>query len=307
MTQLIRINTHPTLKKKYASISPGTEAVTSTTKTGKTTESTLTNFSAEGLLFQAIGVVSGEVSFDEDYKRSTITICNKKYPLLYIAHKQGLKAFDELKAVLQNTQQQYQRLKVYPQVTHFKDPEKPHKIAFQLVNFDKGGQKQGALNDFNDLEFKLAGLWEFIPVSKLPCISVFKNVNVSRLKFVKRSKFTERVKFMEGTYVPLLWKDPIIEPFRFNPYAPKEEQEKSRFIALKAKFVPGEDIFAFDSLLSMPLDEPPTFFKVNKKMRAEAHERKKARQEHKDGKNKNSGQFNQPKKDDSSSTSESQS
>ena len=219
-------------------------------------------------LFQAVGIIRGEVKIaSERGKASTVSIQGKDYPLLYIPTKQGFKALEALTKEVEATGTN-QRLIVYPKLTHFPGRDKQYSVAFQLVGFDRGLQSSGVTADLADFEFKLCGLWQFIPVCPTPCISVFKNFTDDRLEFVKQSEVYKRVKFMKGSHIPVIWKDAPVKPFRFNPKIENELQGKAMFISIKAKFLPSRQLFGFDSLLSLPVEEAPKFFKASKKMKA---------------------------------------
>ena len=73
---------------------------------------------------------------------------------------------------------------------------------------------------------------------------------------------------MKGSHIPVIWKDAPVKPFRFNPKIEKEQQGKAMFMSIKAKFLPSRQLFGFDSLLSLPIEEAPKFFKASKKMKA---------------------------------------
>jgi hypothetical protein len=81
---------------------------------------------------------------------------------------------------------------------------------------------------------------------------------------------------MKASHLPLFWRDAPVQPFRFNPKAPKEEQGKPVFVQIKAKFQPHRDAFQFESLLEMPLEKPPRFLKASKDDKSTAMAEKKA-------------------------------
>ncbi len=167
-------------------------------------------------LFQAVGIIRGEVKIaSERGKPSTVSIQGKDYALLYIPTKQGFKALEALTKQVDTTGNN-QRLIVYPKLTHFPGRDKQHEIAFQLVGFDRGLQSEGVTADLADFEFKLCGLWQFIPVCPTPCISVFKNFTSDRLEFVKQSEVYKRVKFMKGSHIPVIWNVATVKPFRLS-------------------------------------------------------------------------------------------
>jgi hypothetical protein len=122
---------------------------------------------------------------------------------------------------------------------------------------------------------KLAGLWQFIPVCRAPCISIFRNFTRDRLEYIKQSEPERRVKFMKASHVPLFWKDAPVPPFRFNPKLDKEQQGKPIFVVLKAKFLPARNMFGFEALLAPPVEKPPKFFKARKDDKAAVMAQKK--------------------------------
>jgi hypothetical protein len=232
--------------------------------------------SSSDALFQAIGIITGKVNFilEGDKERSTITIGNKEYPLFYASRKQ--RAFEALKKEIEATGESTQRLVVYPKFTHFPGRDQPPNVGFQVVGFDKGRQSEVISEQLQDMEFKLCGLWQFIPVCRTPCISVFKNFSKERLDYIKQSEPAKKVKYMKASHLPLFWRDALVPPFRFNPKAPKEEQGRPVFVQIKAKFVPHRDAFEFDSLLELPRELPPRFLKASKDDKATAMAQKKA-------------------------------
>ncbi len=219
-------------------------------------------------IFQAIGVVKGEVYFTEEGK-ATVTIFGKEYPLLWASRK--LRAYDALKKEIEATGNHIQRLVVYPKAIHFPKRDQPHAIAFQLVGFDKGLDTQGISQVLNDFEFKLSGLWQFIPVCRTPCISVLRNFTPERLEYIKQADPASRVRFLKASHLPLLWKEPPVQPFRFNPKAGKDQGHPA-FVQVKAKFLPQRDVFGFSEQLAPPSEKAPRFLKASKKDKAEVQQ-----------------------------------
>lgn len=217
-------------------------------------------------IFQAVGIIRGEISLGEDGKNS-VSINGLKYPLLYSPFKR--KVFDALLKEIENTGELVQRLIVYPKITHFPKKEVPHAISFQVVGFDKGRQSEGISEELEDSEFKLSGLWQFIPVCKTPCVSIFKNFTKERLEHIKDSEPLIRARYMKSNHVPLLWRDAPVKPFRFNPKLCKD-QGRPYFVSVKAKFLPQRGVFGFCDLLSPPQEKAPKFLKLSKKDKAAA-------------------------------------
>lgn len=221
-------------------------------------------------LFQALGILKGQVNLSEDGENS-ITIGGKQYQLFYLPHKR--KAFEALSREIAATQSETQRLIVYPKVIHFPKRDQPHRICFQLVGFDNGQGNEGVHQVLNDGEFRLSGLWQFIPVCRTPCVSIFRNFTEQRLEYIKSSEPSRRVKFLKSSHVPLLWRDAPAKPFRFNPRGEKD-QGKPAFVQVKAKFLPGRDVFGFVEQLAAPTEQPPRFLKASKKDKAEVQQAK---------------------------------
>jgi len=225
-----------------------------------------------GVIFQAVGIITGKVSFLEE-NRATVTIAQKEYPLLYIPSK--LRAFEGLKKEIAATSKDMQRLIVYPKITHFPKREQVHQISFQLVGFDSGKGK-GVSDELQDLEFKFSGLWQFIPVCATPCISVFRNFTFQRLEYIKQAELAKKIKFMKASHIPLLWRDSPVRPFRFNPKAGKD-QGHPVFIQVKAKFLPQRDVFGFVEEIAPYQETAPKFLKASKKDKALAQSNNKSR------------------------------
>ncbi len=214
-------------------------------------------------LFRAVGIVKGEVKFsDEEKNRLTVTISKFEYGIE--CKKRHSDALSGLKKEIASTGQTTQRLIVYPKVMHFPRKEMPHKIWFQLIGFDQGRYETGISTVLGDNEFKLCGLWQFIPVCRVPCISIFLNFTSERLEFIKASDDpATQAKFMKASHIPVLWKDSPVRPFRFNPKAGKD-QGHPFFVQIKAAFLPNRDAFGFVEQLEEPIEQAPFFMKLPK-------------------------------------------
>jgi hypothetical protein len=202
------------------------------------------------------------------------------------------KAFEALKIHINSTGQSRQRLIVYPKVIHFPKPEQPYQIGFQFVGFvsdnvtqvEETTQRPSSTisNDFQDGEFKLSGLWQFVPICQTPCITIQKNFSDSRLKFIKEATLEQKVNFLKASHIPLIWKNPPVQPFRFNPELEKEQQGNASFVEIKATFLPLQDVFEFSSLCSRPSQKPPKSLKASKKDKAQALQAKNQRKQEKE-------------------------
>ena len=219
-------------------------------------------------LFRAVGIIRGEVKFNDDEKNPlTVTISNKEYRLFY--NKRNPNALSGLKKVIEKTGETTQRLIVYPKVTHFPKRDQPHQIGFQLIGFDQGRYETGISQVLGDNEFKLCGLWQFIPVCRPPCISIFLNFKQERLEFLKASDDpATQAKFMKASHIPVLWKDSPVRPFRFNPKGGKD-QGHPFFVQIKAAFLPHRDAFGFVEQLEEPIEQAPKFMKLPKSVKGQ--------------------------------------
>ena len=213
-------------------------------------------------LFQAIGIIRGDVSIDEESK-VFVHINQHSYPLLFAPRCR--KAYQALLLDVKNHGGKDKRLVVYPKFIHFPSRDKQYIVSFQLVGFDNGASPDNsAAVELKDFEFKLSGLWQFIPVCRTPCISVLRNYTEERSQHIKELEPDKKARFLKASHLPLLWKDAIAPPFRFNPKLDKEQQGKPMFVSVKAKFLPHRNVFGFDSLLGVPTQDPPRFLKLKK-------------------------------------------
>ena len=214
--------------------------------------------SANKILFRAVGVLRVELNLDP---YPSFKLGGKEYKLFYAGnHKRSLYA---LRQQIANTGAE-QRIIVYPRVLHLPDRNKPPQIqSFQLVGFDDG-VRPGLARELGDNEFKLFGLWQFIAVCKCPVITVHRNFTPEQYAYFKSLDEQQKKYFGKAQHIPLLWKDAVVPPFRFNPKLDKEQQAPRYFVGVKARFLAGRDSFGFDSLLAPPTLDAPKFIKIKK-------------------------------------------
>ena len=248
-----------------------TEAVTAESQLSPPSEPTDANTSpeasteTEGLIFKAVGIIRGEVKFSDD-SHATVTINQKQYPLFY---SRSHSALTGLRQEIEKTGLSTYRLIVYPRVIHFPNRNQPHQLSFQLVAFDAGRDSTGVFNELEDNQFKLSGFWQFIPVCRPPCISIFRNLTPKLLKYVqKMDNPAKKVRTLKASHLPLLWKDSPVRPFRFNPKGDKD-QGLPPFVQIKAVFLPHRDAFGFVELLAEPQEQAPKFLKARKEDKAQ--------------------------------------
>jgi hypothetical protein len=226
-----------------------------------------------GAIFQAVGILPGDVTFSD--QGASITVEGKQYRLFYSGEHRN--AFQALKMHVKATGSS-QRLIVYPYVRHLPKREQPYQLAFQVVGFI-GKPIEGCISgELTDFEFRIAGLWQFIPVCATPCITVLKNFSSERVDFIKQATVEEKVRFMKASHIPLLWSNPPVRPFRFNPRLEKEQQGKAAFVQLTARFLPDHDAFEFVAMRCLPASNSPKGLKAGKKDKAEALAKSKSQQ-----------------------------
>ncbi len=248
------------------------QAETTSEETKEEIEQEKENYASEPTaIFSAVGIIVGEINLEESGNYS-ISLGNKTYPLFYA--RKNYTAFTGLKKEIATTGNKTQRLIVYPKFTHFPRRDQAPRVGFQLVGFDKGREPNGVANELKELEFKLCGLWQFIPVCRQPCISIFRNFSSDRLDYIKQAEAQSKVNFMKASHLPLLWRDSPVPPFRFNPKAGKEQQGKTFFVQIKAVFLPHRDCFGFVEQLAEPMEKPPKFLKASKKDKAAVQQSK---------------------------------
>ena len=213
-------------------------------------------------IFQAIGIIRGDVFISEESK-VFIQIDQNSYLLLFATRCR--KAYQALLLDVKNHSGKDKRLVVYPKFIHFPSRDKQHIVSFQLIGFDNGASPQdSAAMELGDFEFKLSGLWQFIPVCRIPCISVLRNYTEQRSQHLKELEPDKKARFLKASHLPLLWKDSVITPFRFNPKLNKEQLDKPMFVSVKAKFLSHRNVFGFDSLLGTPTPDAPRFLKLRR-------------------------------------------
>lgn len=244
-------------------------------------------------IFQAIGVIAGEIDFEKRAITVTERGVTKAYQLFYTSKCKRI--FEFMQHHARRVRSNYFRLLVYPKVVHFPGRETPHKVTFQVVGYERC-DRSGAFTEFVDFEFRLCGLWQFIPVCQTPCVTILRNFSKERkdLFFPKAPKdgdtsgeVTEtpraidpvrKLRFLKAGYLPLMWRDGA-KPFRFNPRLGKDEdQGKPLFVQVKARFSVSRDLFFYIGQYAEPLEESPWFLKVkNADKQAALIELKKAK------------------------------
>ena len=191
-------------------------------------------------IFQAIGTLQGKPEEDSQEKgQFFIRLGGKRYGL-FIA---GYRYQAWLKQMAANPDQTL-FLRVYPKCLMI--PRKPPKIYFQVAAWEEENPWEEAPG-----QFRLKGIWQFVPQVRTPVISVYRNKGAEDPK----GKF-------KAAHIPVLMRrDDESAPFRFNPKIAKEDLPPRWFIQGKFKFIPSRDSFGFSEDLEPPTKKIPYYKK----------------------------------------------
>jgi hypothetical protein len=219
--------------------------------------------------FQVVGVISGEVQINK-IESTKIKIGNNSYKLCF--KKMGI--FQQLKKELEKSKDFVKTLIVYPVFTHFPGREK-HKINFNVVGFDGSNKVINKNNDIyqklNSLEFKISGIWQYIPVCKSPCLSVFRNETDELIVELKKSDPVKKAMLVKANHVPINFYVGLPKAFRFvKPVEGENKKYDPLFISVKAKFDPSTNEFNFVKLLCDPSTKTPRYLKLQKEEKVAA-------------------------------------
>ncbi len=206
-------------------------------------------------IFQGLGILKGT------FKSKSVVNQQGKETYIFFFHIQGkdyrirIKS-DRFHAFLKqfnNHPSAQVYVKVYPFLAFI--PKQPPELRFELVswqeNLDEGKQEN---------EFMLRGLWQFIPQHRRPLITVMRNWRDKE----ERDNLLKQGEKFKPVHVPLLWKDSLVPPYRFNPKA--EKQPDRYFVELKCRFIPRMDTFGVMEVLSEPTTTFPKYLMSTIKM-----------------------------------------
>lgn len=219
-------------------------------------------------IFQAVGVVVGEVFFQESFV--FVKIDKRDYRVKY----KNIAVIRQLKKNVEKFGQG-QKLVVYPIFTHFPG-SKDWEMSFDLIGFrslrsitNKNAKNAEDIdNKLNQNEFKISGIWQYIPVCRTPCISVFRNSSPELNQKVAKLNPIEKSIVTKANHIPIYCSryDIPVEPYRYiKPRENEKKQEyKPFFVSIKAKFNPETGVFNFVELLSETTNKIPHYFKLSK-------------------------------------------
>ena len=136
-------------------------------------------------------------------------------------------------------------LRVYPK-SYMAKKQEPS-IFFQVVSWQDENEKKEAINSFT-----LKGLWQFIPQSRLPVLTVYRNK--------KSIDVTNRYK---ANHLPVLMRREDCRPYRFSKNETKESIQRY-FIQGEFAYLPDRQAFGHKGDHSSPVTDTPRYKKPQK-------------------------------------------
>lgn len=209
------------------------------------------------IFFQAIGVIEGFVALEEE--ELWITLDKQKYHLGYVPHKKVF--YDALVREIRDTGSKVKKVSVYPQLTHNQE-KKEIKVKFALVSVSKSEKDKALFKKLIPGEFQVSGFWQYVPFCDSPCVSIKRNYTKNLAKMVEKMETVQARYFIRSNVIPLVWDEPTVESFKYNPELEKHKQMPRYFVQLKVFFTPTENKFTFVEQLEEPLLDAPKYLKA---------------------------------------------
>ncbi len=203
--------------------------------------------------FSAVGVIRCTPYLEGE--KIFVTIDGQQYELQKVVKGASHKRFRLLKEELEENGSREMMLRVYPNITHFKDGSPPHQL-FRLVQFYLDGEQYSELPE----EFVFHGIWRVISVCPNPVITI--NRNIRQLGDYKSLSEGAKKYFAKSQDFPVVWDAPV-EPFKYDSRRKKSEQMPRYFVQVKAIFKNGQ--YVVTEMLNPPTLKIPRFIMLPKK------------------------------------------
>ena len=203
-------------------------------------------------LFQAIGAIIATPFIQDELLK--VTIDEHSYDLLWGRLRR--KVHNLLKAELENNGSRPMLLKLYPHAQYRPSLLQP-KPYFSLVAFNS----ECDATDESDRDFILRGIWQFIPKSSSPVISIYRNREV--LSTIKKLSIPQQLSLLKPNHIPVVWDDAPVEPFKFEAQKDKNSKMKRYFVQVRATFRDG--VYVVEKVLEKPTKKIPKFLKPFRK------------------------------------------
>lgn len=209
--------------------------------------------------FQAIGVIRSQLVINKE--RLEIVIKDQQYPLYYkdvIIYKMLLKTIKK--------GGNPKEIVVYPKVKHSPEKNTMQQIGFCLLSFR---MPEHEILDhelkLDNLEFVFRGVWQFIPVCRIPVVSIYRNKSSYLKEKIDNLDEIDRARELKTTHLPTIWHADI-SPFKYKMNGNQQNQQDDKyFVQIKAKFLPNRNCFGFKEILEKPTLEIPSFMKYQAK------------------------------------------
>ena len=234
------------LTEEESKLSPQTELKSQSPKPEKQQSD------AEPTIFQAIGALIATPYVKDEHLK--VAIDDGEYDLLYV---QGFRrhAYNLLREELEKNGSSPMFLRLYPKAKFEPKSQQP-RMFFSLVSFSFNCEQ---IND-EPKGFIMRGIWQYIPNSKSPVISIYRNRD--QWGYFKKLSKSRQFYFVQPHHIPVVW-DGTVEPFKFNPQAEKDSQIPRYFVEVRAIFKDG--LYRVEEMLREPTLDIPKFIKVPKK------------------------------------------
>ncbi len=206
-------------------------------------------------IFQAVGVIEGEVeSADNKLK---VSIGANSYDLKFIPGYKK-REWSKLKQEIEEKGKCSKTLIVYPQVNLNKKGEV--KIAFALSKVESLLELANRL-ELKEGEFKLAGLWQYPPKGNTPCITIRRNWEKGFVNSLEKIDSKQKAYILRPNHLPVEWSDSPSRAFRVGSGA-LAEGKKADFVSVKGVFVAEENKFKVIEVLAEPTQTIPRYLKA---------------------------------------------
>ena len=188
----------------------------------------------DATIFQAVGLING-IPYQDAVLGWAIDIQGSQYRL-FIPKKLYKGWLKEMAAKPKTAF----FLRVYPKC--FIAPKQPPQIYFHVIAWNEKNEAREHINLFT-----LKGFWQFIPQSRLPVLTIYRN---------KGSKdVTNKFK---ASHLPVLMRREDVQPYRYN----KADEKPTRyFIQGQFTLVHAKQAFGYRNDLEKPSLEAPKFKK----------------------------------------------
>ena len=207
------------------------------------------------VIFQAVGVIEGQVESEEN--RLRVGIGESSYELRFVPGAKK-RQWSKLKQEIEEKGSSLKTLIVYPQVNL--DKKGAIKFSFALSSIKSSSGSVKGL-DFKEGEFKLAGIWQYSPQGNKPCITIRRNWSQGFVSYLEKIDEKQKGNMLRANYLPVDWKNPPTEAFKYSEET-LTKGKKPEFVIVKAVFEPEVNQFKVLELLAEPSQDIPKYLKA---------------------------------------------